>query len=337
MIPGIILGLGMTFFPESPRWLADHDKWDQCLQTLADLHGNGEQTELVQLEYNEIKEAVSFERTQAARSWGELLAPSLAKRVFMGVSLQAWSQLTGMNVMMYYIVYVFQGAGITGQHGTLIASSIQYVLNVAFTVPAILYMDKWGRRPTLLIGSALMAFWLFLVGGIMGGFGQPGQVSGTTTWLISGHHSASNAVIACSYLFVSSFAITWGPCSWTYPSEIYPLRVRAKAVSLATAGNWAFNFALAYAVPPALNSISWKTYFIFAVFNVAAGIHIFLQFPETTSRTLEEIEAIFIEAETKWPWQISRDVGKRNVKEVIEAVKADEKIAAIDGSSIEKA
>jgi len=85
-------------------------------------------------------------------------------------------------------------------------------------------------------------------------------------------------------LFVASFATTWGPVSWTYPAEIYPAQIRAKAVSLATATNWAFNFALAYAVPPMLNHIKYKTYFVFATFNSWAAIHMFLAAHETKRR-----------------------------------------------------
>ena len=125
---------------------------DEALQILADLHGGGNKdAELVQLEFEEIKAQVHFEKTEGAKSYLDLLKPGILRRVGLGCSLQMWSQLTGMNVMMcvffsslsrhsptrlvprYYIVYVFQGAGLTGRRGNLIASSVQYVLNVAFT------------------------------------------------------------------------------------------------------------------------------------------------------------------------------------------------------------
>lgn len=77
---------------------------------------------------------------------------------------------------MYYIVYVFQGAGVTGRHGELVASSVQYVLNVVATIPAIIFIDRWGRRPMLLIGSTAMCIWLFLVGALQGGFGHQGSI-----------------------------------------------------------------------------------------------------------------------------------------------------------------
>jgi len=108
-----------------------------------------------------------------------------------------------------------------------------------------------------------------------------------------------------------------GPVSWTYPAEIFPMKVRAKAVSLATASNWLFNFALAWAVPPGLSTIAWKTYFIFATFNFAACIHIFFCFPETAQLTLEEVDGVFNKGHVFTAWKIKRNVGKKNVEEVI--------------------
>lgn len=80
---------------------------------------------------------------------------------------------------------MFEGAGLTGRRANLIADSVQYVLNVAMTVPAIIYVDRWGRRPLLLAGTALMAFWLFLVGGLQGGFGHWGEIDDKSACLPS--------------------------------------------------------------------------------------------------------------------------------------------------------
>ncbi|KAF9947962.1 hypothetical protein BGZ70_002415 [Mortierella alpina] len=264
VVPGLILLGGISVFPYSPRWLADHGRNAEALEVLANLRANGDQNDpAVLAEYKEIEDAITFDRTQAARSYKELFQKPYVRRVFLGMSLQSWSQLTGMNVAMYYI---------------------------------------WGRRPVLLLGSTFMALWLFLIGGLMGKYGRPLTLDAnqTTTWAIQGNDAASRAVIACSYLFVCSFAISWGPVSWTYPAEIYPLRIRSKAVSLSTASNWAFNFILAYAVPPALQNIQYRTYFIFAAFCVAMTIHVFFMFPETKGRTLEEMDELFSSDVPAW-------------------------------------
>jgi len=176
--------------------------------------------------------------------------------------------------MMYYIVFIMKGAGIADE---LLTSSIQYIINVALTLPAILWLDKFGRRPALLIGSFLMMMWLFISGALQGAYGgpNPDKSDKDISWVIGKEHgSVSKAIVACSYLFVASFATTWGPTSWTYPSEIFPSKVRAKAVSLATASNWTWNCILAFAVPPLLWSISWKMYMIFGTFNGLALIHV---------------------------------------------------------------
>ncbi|BGP01720.1 hypothetical protein JCM10021v2_005425 [Rhodotorula toruloides] len=115
-IPGLILGILMFAFPESPRWLMDHGREEQALQILADVHAEGDtENELVQLEYLEIKRQVEFDRTLAARSYLDLLKPEYFRRTFLACITQMWSQLSGNNVMMYYAVYVFQSAGVVGR------------------------------------------------------------------------------------------------------------------------------------------------------------------------------------------------------------------------------
>lgn len=318
MIPAIILFLGMFFFPESPRWLMDHDRDEEALEILADVHGGGDKNnELVRLEFEEIKQQVIFEKSEGAKSYLDLLKGNIPRRVFLGSSLQMWSQLSGMNVMMYYIVYVFQGSGLTGTRAGLIAASVQYVLNVAATVPAIIFIDKWGRRPMLILGSLFMGTFLYLVGGLQARYGQWGELGGQAVWLITGHDSATKGIIVCSYLFVCSFAVTMGPVSWTYPAEIYSLKTRGKAVSIATATNWIFNFALAWATPPGFANIAWKTYYVFGTFNFAAAIHFFFMFPETVGRTLEEIEDVFNEGHTFAPWKIGKDTGKKTLADLV--------------------
>ncbi|KIL60510.1 hypothetical protein M378DRAFT_167994 [Amanita muscaria Koide BX008] len=317
IIPAIVLSLGMTLFPESPRWLLDKGCEEEALQVLADLHGEGNQNNsLVQLEYQEIRQQVYYERTEGAKSYSDLLKSGNLRRVFLGCSLQVWSQTCGINIMMYYTIYVFQGAGLTGLRGNLTADSVLYVLLVVMTVPAILYIDKWGRRPMLLAGTLFMGLFLFIVGGLEATFGEWATLDNSRVWVIKNQAVATKVIIACSYLFVCCFSMTMGPVTWTYPAELYSLKIRGKAVSLAIATLWAINTMLAFVVPPSLSIIAWKTYLIFGAFNFAGFLQIFFMFPETVGRSLEEVEDIFNQGHVFAAWKISRDVRRRTLEKV---------------------
>ena len=215
----------------------------------------------------------------------------------------------------------------------LLTASIQYIINVALTLPAIVYLDKIGRRPALLAGSFGMMTFLFISGALQGAYGEPNQDPNIeATWVIpKSRADVSKAVVSMSYLFVATFATTWGPVSWTYPSEIFPLKIRAKAVSLATASNWTWNCALAFAVPPLLTNINWKMYMIFGTFNALALIHMFFAAPETKGRTLEEMDEIFDSC--KWPWQIERTHTSRLDRLAADIETGAHKVAGVPGSA----
>ena len=220
MLPAIGLFIGCLFLPESPRWLASKDRWEEALQVLTLVHSNNNpDSPLVRQEFRQIREMVEFERQNADVSYIELFKPSMINRTHIGVFTQIWSQLTGMNVMMYYITYVFAMAGLSGNN-LLVSSSIQYVINVIMTIPGLYLLDVVGRRPLLLVGAISMMIWLFANGGILKSYGHyagPQGVDGTpeASWSVQG--PPSKAVIACSYLFVASYAPTWGPVSCRSP------------------------------------------------------------------------------------------------------------------------
>lgn len=280
IIPAVILFFGMFFLPRSPRWLASKDRWEEAVRVLANVHGGGDVNHpKVLAEYKEIEEALRFEKEEAISSYKQLVEPRMLKRVLLGMSIQMWSQLCGMNIMMYYVVCksflnattepsnrdvdIMEGANIASP---LLTASIQYVLNVALTLPAIICLDRVGRRPAMLIGSFLMMTCLFIVGALQASYGEPNvgllksKSNSDISWIIPNNKPVSKAIVAFTYLFVCTFATTWGPTSWTYPSEIFPTKIRAKAVSLATASNWFWNCILAFAVPPLL----WNMYVSFS-------------------------------------------------------------------------
>ncbi|KAI7897957.1 general substrate transporter [Cokeromyces recurvatus] len=293
-VPAIILTLGMWAFPFSPRWLASKGRVEEALKVIADIHGNGDiHHPRVQLEMEEINATIHFDKEIASHSYADLLKPGMFYRVSLGVCLQVWQQLTGMNIIMFYVVFLFQQAGIgDSQEAVLVSSGVSYVVNVVMTIPAILYVDRWGRRPTMIVGALLMSVFLWVVGGVLS-TGQWAINPQDGKWQVLISKSKADGVVACIYLFVACFATTWGPLGWIYPAEIYPLRVRAKAVSLSTASNWLFNWVLNFVVPLLMERIRYGLYFLFAAFNFLMALHVFIAYPETKGYTLEEMDIVF--------------------------------------------
>ncbi|KAL2814354.1 general substrate transporter [Aspergillus cavernicola] len=303
IVPGIILFLGLLFTPESPRWLAKKDRWDECCHIITSVHANNHLDDgFIQMEIQQLKDACELERDKTDNTYLDLFRPHMIWRTHIIVFVQVWCQLTGINAILYYITYIFGMAGLSGS-SNLVASSISSVINVVVTIPGLVFLDRIGRRPFLIGGSISLTIWWAVCAGLMGGYGNPAPPGGLNnireqSWVITG--APAKVVIACSYLIVASFAPTWGPIEWVYPSELFPLRLRGKAAALSTASNWAVNFALSYFVPSAFVNINWKTYVIFAVFCFAMTLHVFFVFPETSGRTLEEVEDVFKGVKLAW-------------------------------------
>lgn len=291
LVPGFILFCGTLILDESPRWLAKEGRWDEAIHIISMVQAKGDVNHPdVTLEIEEIRESIEIARSNANLTILDLFKKNNLNRTLVGLWAQIWQQLTGMNVMMYYIVYMFKMAGFTGDTA-LVSSSIQYVINVVMTVPALLWLDKWGRRKTLMIGSSLMFVWLLITSVLLGIYSSPlpDAPKDELIRITVKNSKASKAIISMSYLFVASFAPTWGPTTWVYCSELFPTPQRGLANGLCAAANWIFNFALAMFVPTAFKNITWKTYIIFAVFCIAMTIHVYFLFPETKGKTLEEI------------------------------------------------
>lgn len=261
--------------------------------------------------------------------------------------------------MMYYIVYIFQVsvlrfqdlmkanppqmAGLTG-NSTLLSASIQYIINVVMTLPALIFIDRLPRRKLFIFGALGMGVFQFTQAGLMATYGHavPGGLKGspTVTWKVT-NAKASKAIIACSYLFIATYAPTWGPLGWyvfrlaptinlrfidcfcrAYPPEIIPLYIRSKAVSLATFFNWGCNFALTFFTPPGFKNIQWKVslsfqfllemsdpeqiYCVFGTLCIVAAIHVFFLFQETVGKSLEEVDEIF-EKQSVWAFKARQE------------------------------
>ena len=226
-VPCFFLLIGLPFLPRSPRWLAKKDRSEEAIQTLARIqaHGNVDDP-LVVAEWEEITTVLTAERL-AAPGWRKFMDNGMWRRTAAGFTVQAWQQLSGANVMTYYVVYVFQMANLTGNIN-LIASGIQYALFIIFTSFIFFYIDKTGRRTLLIAGALGMGFCHFVVGGILSsGEYVPGGVGGNLNVLIRVEGDKAHTVIAFSYLLIIIYALTLAPVAWVYAAEVWSLETRA--------------------------------------------------------------------------------------------------------------
>ncbi|CUM57901.1 unnamed protein product [Debaryomyces tyrocola] len=305
IVPGLCLFIGCFFIPESPRWLARQNCWDEAEVIIANVlaKGNKEDPDVI-VEISEIKEQLMMVENAKSFTYLQLFSKKYILRTFTAISAQVWQNLTGINTLMYYIVYIFDMAGYSGD-SNLVASSIQYVLNFVMTLPALYLIDKIGRRPILLVGALLMMIWQFVIGGVLATYGKSvDEVRGNDTVRLripEDEKPAAKAVIASCYLFIVAFAPSWGVCLWTYCAEVWGDNIsRQRGNALTNVGNWSMNFAIAMFTPSAFRNISWKTYIIFGVLCGCMSIHVFLSYPETKGKRLEEIGQIWDDGIPAW-------------------------------------
>lgn len=272
VVPSLILGIGMYFMPPSPRWLLSKGFNERARGVLERIRS----TKNVDGEFEEIKENLSLERES---KWSDLLDPAVRSALIIGIGLAAFQQLTGINTVIYYAPIILQYAGFESNTITILATAGIGVINVLLTVVAILLIDKVGRRPLLLVGLIGMIISL----GILGlAFALP-RLSGSLAYI---------AVISLM-LYVGSFAIGLGPVFWLMISEIYPLKIRGRAMSTATVTNWGTNLIVAITFLSLIQFLGTPgTFWLYGIIGIAALIFVYLRVPETKGKSLEEIERL---------------------------------------------
>ncbi|CAD6593675.1 MAG: hypothetical protein ASARMPRED_007806 [Alectoria sarmentosa] len=319
-IPCVFLLAGLPFLPRSPRWLAKVGRVDEAIEILARIQAGGDVNDpLVVAEWEEITTILAAERA-GQQGWRRFVKNGMWKRTFAGMSVQAWQQLSGANVMTYYVVYIFDMAGLTGNIG-LISSGIQYAIFIIGTAATFFFIDVTGRRPLLIYGAVGMGICMFVVGGVLGSYGTtlPNGLNGNVSVKVQVKGPPANTVIAFCYLLVLTYSITLAPIAWVYAAEVWSLETRATGMALASIANWLFNFAIGFFIPPAFENISWKLFIIFGVLCFGAAVQAYFTYPETAGKTIEEIEMLFSKGAIK-PWKTKPGNSLLDAK--IEEVKA---------------
>ena len=268
VVPAAALFVGMLFQKESPHWLIRQGREDEARQVLRRVRDESD----IDAEIREVREV-----SQREGSYRDLISPRVRPLLLVGVLLAVFQQITGINTVIYYAPTLLQGAGL-GNNAALLANVVNGAVNVGMTIVAIWLLDKVGRRPLLLSGTAGMAVGMIIVAlSFLGG----SQLHGTL------------AIVAIIGLLVytGSFAIGLGPVFWLLIAEIYPLRIRGAAMSVASMANWAANFVVTVSFLTLLSAISGVgVFFLFGFLTLVALAYFWRKVPETKGRSLQEIE-----------------------------------------------
>lgn len=300
----IILITGMLLLPETPRYLVKRGKHDKAARALGTLRRLPAEHPSIQEELQEIKADHEYQLTLGTASYLDCFRGEMRKKQLTGCAIQALQQLSGINFIFYYGTQFFKNSGI---NNPFVISMITSAVNVGSTIPGLYAVDKWGRRPLLLWGAVGMCISQFIV-----------AILGTTTTgqdaqgnIIVKNLPAQQASIAFVCIFIFFFASTWGPLGWVVTGEIFPLKQRAKGLSMTTATNWLLNWAIAYSTPYLVNygdgyaNLQSKIFFIWGgcCFLCIAFVYFFIY--ETKGLTLEEVDQMYSEVKrakdsTKW-------------------------------------
>ncbi len=261
-IPAALFGILLFFVPETPRYLTLINQDQKALKILTRI--NGLQTAKTILK--EIKESVEA-ASEKLFAYGKIV-------IIIGILLSVFQQFVGINVALYYAPRIFESMG-AAKDASMLQTVVMGLVNVIFTVIAIVTVDKYGRKILLMIGSVGMALGMFAIGGLA--FFKVVGVS-TLVFII---------------IYTASFMMSWGPITWVLISEIFPNKIRGRAIAIAVAAQWAANYFISSTYPAMMEFSGGITYSFYGLMSVLSFIFVWKMVPETKGKTLEEMEKLW--------------------------------------------
>jgi SP family xylose:H+ symportor-like MFS transporter len=263
-IPSLLFFVLLFFVPETPRYLSLTHQDKKALSVLERINGK----ERAAIILSEIKSTVSEALKSKLTSYGIGV-------IVIGILLSVFQQFVGINVALYYAPKIFESMGVGSTEDTMFQTILMGLVNVIFTVVAILTVDKWGRKPLLITGSIGMAIGMFAIAGL-----AYSKVIGITT-------------LVFIIIYTASFMMSWGPICWVLISEIFPNKIRGQAVAIAVAAQWTANFLVSSTFPPMLKFSSAVPFAIYGTMAVLSAIFVWKWIPETKGKTLEEMNKLW--------------------------------------------
>ncbi len=273
-LPALLLLVLLFFVPESPRWLTKQNRSNEALEILTRVNG----AVYAKTELLEIKDALAHE----SRSLKQLFAPGMKIVLVIGIVLAVLQQVTGINVFLYFGTEIFKKMG-SDTNAALLQTVVVGTVNLAFTIIAIWMVDRLGRKPLMMIGSVGMGLSLL-------GMGLMAYVQKTDLW-----------VLLFILGYIACFALSVGPVTWVILSEIFPTRIRGRAMAIATVCLWVANYLVSQTFPM-MEENNWLLekfhhafpFWLYGIFCVVLVTFVWRFVPETKGKTLEEIEKHWI-------------------------------------------
>lgn len=263
-VPAGLFFLLLFLVPETPRYLVLSNQNDKALHVLQKINQSKDKAQAI---------LVDIEQSIREVSKGKLF--SYGKTVIIiGILLSVFQQFVGINVALYYAPRIFESMG-AAKDASMFQTIVMGLVNVIFTVVAIMTVDKWGRKPLLITGSIGMAVGMFAVAGL-----AFFDIIGIST-------------LVFIIIYTASFMMSWGPICWVLISEIFPNKIRGQAVAVAVAAQWTANYLISSTYPPMMEFSGAMTYAFYGIMSVFSAIFVWKMVPETKGKTLEEMEKLW--------------------------------------------
>ncbi|KAJ5330125.1 General substrate transporter [Penicillium brevicompactum] len=277
---GVIIIVGMYYLPDSPRYLIAQGKVHEGEYVLAALGGYEIDSHETQMQKQLVIESIEAAGVADGAGYSDLLTGGKTqhlRRMLIGSSSQIAQQLSGCNAVIYYLPVLLKSSLGQDHFMSMLIGGINMIVYAIFATFSWFFIEKIGRRK-------------LFIGGMTGQMVSMVIVFGC---LIPGGTGPAKGAVFGLFLYMSFFGASILPLPWLYPAEISPLRTRAKANAVSTCSNWLFNFTVVMITPVMIASINWRTYLFFAIMNAVFIPGMYLFYPETAGRSLEEIDLIF--------------------------------------------